>query len=175
MAAMTKKVLMISADNFEDTELLVPKYRLEEVGVQVDLAAPAKADITGKHGYTVTPNLSLDEISDAGGCGYSMLILPGGKAPAALRELPEAIDIVRDFQSAGLPIAAICHGPQLLVTAGGVQGKRMTCYASVAEELKAAGAHYEDAELVEDGQYITSRFPADLPAFDRAIVARLGV
>ncbi|WP_027186127.1 type 1 glutamine amidotransferase domain-containing protein [Desulfovibrio inopinatus] len=170
---MNNKALIVSADGFEDSELLYPYYRLREAGFEVDIAAPAKGSITGKKGYEVQANLALSDVDTAGSCGYKALVLPGGKAPAALREMKEAIDIVTDFASSGIPIAAICHGPQLLVSARLLAGKKATCYASVAEELKGAGALYEDSEVVVDHTLITSRKPDDLPAFSRELMKQI--
>jgi protease I len=169
-----KKALIISADHFEDSELLYPLYRLQEAGFQVDVAAPTAGTITGKHNYTVTANLAVDAVESAGSCGYSLLVLPGGKAPAALRGIAKVIDIVNDFASSGIPMAAICHGPQILVTARLLRGKRATCYTTVADELREAGALYEDAPVVVDGNLITSRIPADLPHFMREVMKKVG-
>jgi len=169
-----KKALIVSADHFEDSELLYPLYRLREAGFQVDVAAPEAGAITGKHGYVVTANLGLAAVESAGSCGYSLLVLPGGKAPAALRSLPKVMDIATDFASSGIPIAAICHGPQILVTARLLRGRRATCYKTVAEELKEAGALYEDAPVVVDGNLITSRVPDDLPDFMREVLKKVG-
>ena len=169
-----KKALLISADNFEDSELLYPLYRLREAGFHVDIAAPAAGTITGKHGYAVTANLAVDAVESAGSCGYTLLVLPGGKAPATLRTLPKVIDIVTDFASSGIPTAAICHGPQLLVTARLLRGKHATCYKTVADELREAGALYEDAPVVVDGPLITSRIPDDLPDFMREVMKMVG-
>jgi len=169
-----KKALIISADGFEDSELLYPLYRLREAGFHVDVAAPAAGTITGKHGYAVTANLGVDAVESAGSCGYSLLVLPGGKAPAALRAIPKVIDIATDFASSGIPTAAICHGPQILVTARLLRGRHATCYKTVADELKEAGAIYEDTSVVVDGQLITSRMPDDLPDFMREVMKKVG-
>lgn len=169
-----KKALIISADQFEDTELLYPLYRLREAGFSVDVAAPAAGTITGKHGYTVAANLGVDDVASAGSCGYGLLVLPGGKAPATLRTIPKVIDIVTDFASSGIPMAAICHGPQLLVTARLLRGRHATCYTSVAEELKEAGAIYADEPVVVDGRLVTSRVPGDLPDFMREVMKLVG-
>lgn len=169
------KALIITADGFEDSELLVPMYRLQEAGFSVDVAAPAKGTVTGKQGYEVEANLSLDKIESAEGCGYKILVIPGGKAPAKLREIPKALDIARDFAAAGLPIAAICHGPQVLISAGLLRGRKATCYKTVREEMVAAGVDYQDVEVVVDGQFVTSRQPSDLPAFNHEIMRLLGV
>jgi len=169
-----KKALIISADAFEDSELLYPLYRLREAGFVVDVAAPVAGAITGKHGYAVAANLAVDAVESAGSCGYALLVLPGGKAPATLRVLPKVIDIVTDFASSGIPMAAICHGPQILVTARLLRGKRATCYKTVAKELKEAGALYEDAPVVVDGRLVTSRIPDDLPDFMREVMKLVG-
>jgi len=95
------------------------------------------------------------------------LVLPDGLAPETVRKEPKAVELVRDFFMTGKAVAAICHGPQILITAGLLKGRRATCYRTVAVELKAAGALYEDKEVVVDGNLITSRRPSDLPAFMR--------
>ena len=158
------KILIISADNFEDSELLVPYYRLKEEGARVDIASMKHGKITGKHGYEVEVNLSLDEVEPD---SYDALVLPGGKAPEAVRRSQRALDIARRFFENNKPVAAICHGPQTLITAGLMKGRRATCYKSVADEMKLAGATYEDREVVVDGNLVTSRMPQDLPAFMR--------
>lgn len=164
------KALILSADQFEDSELLVPLYRLQEAGYAVEVAAPNLGRITGKHAYEVKVDKTFAEIDPA---GYALLVLPGGKAPAAIRELPQVAAIARAFMTAGKPVAAICHGPQILISAGLLAGRTATCYRSVAEELQAAGARYLDQEVVVDGSLVTSRHPADLPAFMRALMKLL--
>ena len=158
------KALIISADNFEDTELLVPYYRLKEAGVEVTVASLSRKAIKGKHGIEVAVDKTLDEINPD---DYAILVLPGGKAPAVVRKEPKALEIARSFFARSKPVAAICHGPQILISAGLMQGRRATCYKSVADELKKAGALYEDREVVVDANLVTSREPADLPAFMR--------
>ncbi len=160
-------ILIMTAHGFEDTELLCPYYRFREEGFEVSVCAPEWGEVRGKHGYTVTANLA---ISEAKAEAYRLLYLPGGKAPAELRLLPEALELVRAFHQQGKPIAAICHGPQVLLSAGILQGKRATCYPKIARELEAAGVHYVDDEVVIDGNLITSRRPADLPAFMKALI-----
>lgn len=161
------KALIISADNFEDTELLVPYYRLKEDGIDVDIASIKKGKIKGKHGYEIEANKALNEVNPS---YYDILILPGGKAPEAIRKEKEAHDIARHFFEKNKPVAAICHGPQTLISAGLLKGRRATCYKTVADELKASGAIYEDREVVVDGNLITSRQPSDLPAFIKEIM-----
>lgn len=161
------KTLFISADNFEDTELLVPYYRLKEEGFDVDVASIRKGKIKGKHGYEVEADKSLKEIDPA---NYDLLVLPGGKAPEMIRKEKEALDIAAHFFKSNKPVAAICHGPQTLISAGLLKGIHATCYKSVAEEMKEAGALYEDKEVVVDGNLVTSRQPSDLPAFMREMM-----
>ena len=165
------KALIISADKFEDSELLVPYYRLKEAGVEVTVASMRREIITGLHGYEVTVNKTLAEINPD---DYAILVLPGGKAPAVVRKEEKALEIARSFFAGDKPVAAICHGPQILISAGLLRGRRATCYRSMADELIAAGADYEDREVVVDGNLVTSRHPADFPAFLREIMRLLG-
>lgn len=164
------KVLIISADNFEDTELLVPYYRFREEGIVVEIASMKKGKIKGKHGYEVEVDKVLKEVDPA---GYDLLFLPGGKAPEAVRKEKEALEIARHFFRDNKPVSAICHGPQTLISAGLLKGRRATCYKSVAPEMKEAGALYEDSEVVVDGNLVTSREPADLPALLRETMKKL--
>ncbi len=164
------KALIISADNFEDTELLVPFYRLIEEGIKVDVASIKKDKIKGKHGYIVEVTKLVDDINPD---EYEILILPGGKAPSILRENKKVIEITKYFMYKNKPVAAICHGPQILISAGEIKGKHATCYKTVKQEIIEAGAIYEDKEVVVDGNLITSRQPSDLPYFIREIVKKL--
>ena len=164
------KALIISANNFEDSELLVPYYRLKEAGVEVAVASLSRGAITGEHGYEVAVDKTLDEVNPD---DYAILVLPGGKAPALVRKEPKALEIARSFFARGKPVAAICHGPQILISSDLLQGRRATCYRSVADELKEAGALYEDREVVVDANLVTSRQPADLPAFMRETMKQL--
>ena len=161
------KALIISADNFEDTELLVPYYRLKEEGIEVDVASIKKGTIKGKHGYEVQADKALKEVDPS---DYSILILPGGKAPETVRKDKNAVEIAKHFFQKNKPVSAICHGPQTLITAGLMTGRHATSYKSVAQEMKDSGALYEDKEVVVDGNLITSRQPSDLPAFMREIM-----
>ncbi len=164
------KALIISADNFEDLELFLPLYRLQEEGVEVHLASVRRGVITGKHGYEAKVDMTLDEVVPD---SYDALVLPGGKAPEAVRKQKRALEIVADFFKSGKTVAAICHGPQILITAGLLRGRQATCSRSVAEELKNAGALYEDREVVVDGNLVTSRQPSDLASFMRETLRSL--
>ena len=166
------KALIMSADNFEDSELLVPYYRLKEAGIEVTVASLGRGAIKGKHGYEVAVDKTLDDVNAD---DYAILVLPGGAAPAVVRKEAKALEIARTFFALEKPVAAICHGPQILISAGLLQGRRATCYKSVADELKGAGALYEDREVVVDGKLVTSRQPADLPAFMRETMKQIGL
>lgn len=165
-----KSILIISADKFEDTELLVPYYRLKEAGYEVTVASIRKGKIVGKHGYEVK---ATEAVSDVDPAGFDALVLPGGKAPAVLREHREVLDTARQFMKSGKPVAAICHGPQVLISAGVLGGRRATSYESVKAEMEAAEVRYEDREVVVDKNLVTSRKPSDLPSFMREFMKKL--
>ncbi|MCK5274383.1 MAG: type 1 glutamine amidotransferase [Alphaproteobacteria bacterium] len=166
------RALIISSDRFEDSELAQPLRQLQAKGVEVDIAAPKKGLITGKHGHKVSVGLALDAVRPE---DYGLLLLPGGKAPASLRKDPEAVAIARHFLQADKPVAAICHGPQVLIATGLLAGRTATCYRDMRQELEAAGVEYLDREVVVDDNLITSRQPADIPAFMRAIFGIMGL
>jgi protease I len=169
---MTKRVLIVSADDFEDSELIEPLTRLKGAGADVAVAAPAAGEITGKHGKKVTADLALSDVASE---DYDVLVLPGGRAPAALRQNHEALTIASAFMKTGRPVAAICHGPQILASARLLSGRRATSYRSVRPEVEAAGARYEDQEVVVDRNLITSRQPSDIPAFISEILKVAGL
>lgn len=154
-----QKVLIITGDNVEDTEFFYPYYRLTEEGYEVDVATENGGSFEGKHGLGLKESRTVDEINAA---DYALLYLPGGKAPASLRENEEVLEIVRAFQKANKPIAAICHGPQILAAADVIKGKRIAGWPEIQSELEDAGAIFVDEALVIDGQFITARMPGDL-------------
>jgi protease I len=170
------RVIVLTADKFEDFELFVPYFRLMEEGVAVDVAAPAKETITGENGYLFeNVDLTIDEV-DPG--LYDLLFIPGGHphgAPTTVRNNKHAQEIARAFFTADKPVAAICHGPYLLVSADLVAGRRLTSFwgDGVPEEIRAAGGIYVDEDVVVDGNLITSRWPMDLPAFMREVMRTL--
>lgn len=166
------RALLISSDLFQDAELTEPLHQLQAKGVAVDIAAPQPGVITGMRGSQVEAGLSLDAVQPA---HYDLLLLPGGKAPASLQHNPQAVAIGRYFLEHDKPLAAICHGPQILLPTGLLAGRSATCYRDMAMELQAAGVNYHDREVVVDGNLITSRQPADIPAFVRAIFIALGL
>lgn len=168
------KILMIATDGFEESELLEPRAQLDAVGASVTLASNKKEPIQGvrhdlEKAATITPDLTLDQVNPG---DYHALVLPGGVAnPDKMRLEPKAIEIVRSFMESGKLVAAICHGPWLLVEADVVKGRTVTSWPSVRTDLKNAGANVVDQEVAEDGNLITSRKPDDIPAFIEAIKA----
>ena len=166
------RALIVSADLFEDSELIEPLRQLEAKGVKVDIAAPQAGAITGKHGSQVQASLALAAVRPE---DYDLLIIPGGKAPTRLRDIPQAVAIARRFLQANKPTAAICHGPQLLIATGLLSGRKVTSYHAVAPECEATGAIYRDRAVVVDGNVITSRQPGDIPAFMAAIFEAIGL
>ncbi len=163
------KAIILTADKFEDFELYFPFFRLLEEGLEVDIAAPAKGHIEGEHGYDLEVEKSFDEIHPA---EYDILLIPGGSpngAPSVVRKDSKAQAIAKAFFSANKPVCAICHGPWLLASSDVLKGRHLTgyWYDGVPEDIKKAGGLYQDAEVVVDGNLVTSRFPGDLPAFMR--------
>ncbi|NLE28741.1 MAG: type 1 glutamine amidotransferase [Phycisphaerae bacterium] len=168
------KALILTADGFEDMELFYPLYRMKEENIDVDIAGSIKGEVFGKHGYRVEANLTFAQVNPD---QYDLLILPGGKGPEKVRLDTDALKITKTMMESCKVIAAICHASQILISAGLVKDKQMTCWQGVRDDLKAAGAHYLDREVVIDGNLITSRMPDDLPAFCRTIfsVLKIGV
>lgn len=165
-------VIMLTADKVEDLEFFYPYYRLVEEGIRVDVATPDGGAFKGKNGYELKETLKIEGLSPE---AYHMLIIPGGKAPEALKSSPAAIDFVRVFSATGKPIAAICHGPQLLAAASVIKGETLSGYPEIKNEIEAAGASYAAAPALQSGKFITGRWPADLPAFTKAVMDQLKV
>ncbi len=157
----TGRIAILTADRVEDVEFFYPYYRFTEAGYDVDVLAPGGAEVTGYKGLAL--RTGVQPIDGARAADYDALFIPGGLAPSELRELPAAIDFVSDFAATGRLIGAVCHGPQVLISAGLVDGRRMTSWKDVAPEVRAAGAEYVDEPVVEDGQFITARKPGDMP------------
>ncbi len=171
-ASLDIRAVILTADKFEDMELFVPYFRLLEEGAHVDIAAPTMDEIGGEHGYRIQPDCA---IADVDASRYDLLIIPGGfpdGAPAAVREIPHAQSIARSFMEGDKPVASICHGPWLLAAAGVVRGRSLTSYwhDGVPEDIKAAGGNWEDEPVVVDRNLVTSRWPADIPAFTDAMM-----
>jgi protease I len=171
-----KRVAILAADGFEQSELLVPKQRLEEAGAAVDVISLKAGEIWGwKDGDWGDP-IEVDRTIDAVRIDeYDALVIPGGVLnPDLLRRDEDAVQLVRDFYDSKKPLAAICHAPWVLVEAGIAKGLRMTSFSSMATDVKNAGATWVDKEVVVDQGLITSRNPGDLEAFSAKIIEELG-
>jgi protease I len=167
-----KRVAILATDGFEESELFSPRFALLAAGADVDVISPKRDKIRAwKHkdwGKSVAVDVRLEE-ADAG--EYDALVVPGGvMSPDHLREDQRAVEFVRSFFDSGKPIAAICHGPQLLIEAGVVDGLTVTSYSSIRTDLENAGAHWVDEEVVVDRSLVTSRSPEDLPAFNDVMI-----
>lgn len=171
-----KRVAILATDGFEQVELTEPRKALDQAGAQTEVISPKDGEIKGwkvkEWGDTVKVDKTL---ANARPEDYDALVLPGGVMnPDHLRMEPAAADFVRNFVAGGKPVAAICHGPWTLVEAGVVRGKTMTSWPSLKTDLRNAGAQWVDQEVCTDGQFITSRKPDDIPAFNKAIIEAIG-
>ncbi len=174
---MAEKILIIAGPEFEDVELLYPYYRLLEEGFKVDVMShPRYGDtLKGKHGYSVRISVKP---GDARVEDYKALVLPGGRGPERIRVFPEIVGMVREFVESGKPVAAICHGPQLLVSASIgrpelLRGRRVTSVPTIKDDLLAAGAEWVDQPVVVDGNLVTARIPPDIPQWMKAFLEKL--
>jgi len=167
------RIAMPLAEGFEDSEFSVPYERLTDAGHDVVVIGnEGGAKVEGKRGESSAEvEATADELRAE---EFDALVIPGGQSPDHLRTNAELVAFVRRFWETGRPVAAVCHGPQLLIEADVVRGKTLTSWPSVRKDLENAGAHWVDREVVEDGSLITSRKPEDLDAFCRALEAKLG-
>ena len=161
------RAAILAGPEFEDLELFYPYYRLKEEGIEVHVIAPEKKPYYGKHGLEVKPDKSILEANPK---DYNILVIPGGWAPDRLRRDPRVVEFVREVALNNAIIATICHGPQLLISAKLLHGRKLTCVSAIKDDVVNAGAIYVDQPLVVDGNLISSRFPADLPHFGRGII-----
>ena len=155
MSAPARRAAVIIAENFEDSEATSPIEALQEAGVEVSVIGTKTGTVTGKKGATVE----------------ALATIPGGGAPENLRIDDEAVEFTRRFVESGKPVASICHGPQLLISAKVLSGRTVTAVNKIRDDIVNAGATYVDAQVHVDGNLISSRTPDDLPAFNEAIVA----
>ena len=159
------KIAILVENGFEDIELLYPYYRFQEAGYRVEVVGPEAGVVySGKKGGSIKSNLTPEDV-DLG--EYAAVIVPGGWAPDRMRTKPGIVQLVRDANSKGLVIAAICHAAQLLVEADILRGRKLTCVRSVSTDVKNAGGEYLNQEVVVDGNLVTSRTPPDMPAWCR--------
>lgn len=167
------RVAILVTDDFEQSEMVKPREALEEAGAKTALIAPRPGKVQGvKHDVradTFKVDMTLDQ---AGPDEFDAVLLPGGALNAdALRVNKKAQDFVRAIDQAGKPIAVICHGPWLLVSAGLVKGRTMTSYHSIQDDIRNAGASWVNKEVVRDRNWVSSRQPFDIPAFNREIIS----
>ncbi|WP_338601941.1 type 1 glutamine amidotransferase domain-containing protein [Sulfolobus tengchongensis] len=166
-----KKVLFLVGEEFEDIELLYPFYRVMEEGFKPVIAwKEANSKVTGKHGYTVVSDISFKDVRPE---DYVALVIPGGRGPEHIRTLEEVKNITRKFFELKKPVAAICHGPQILISANLVKGRKLTSVASIKDDVIAAGGMYIDDSVVVDENLISSRVPSDLPQFASTLIKAL--
>jgi protease I len=168
--------MILATDGFEQSELMKPRENLEKAGIETTIVSLEEGEIKGwdqkDWGKSVKVDMTVD---DANADDFDALLLPGGQMnPDILRMNDAAIELIKNFDEAGKPIAAICHAPWLLVEANIVDGKTVTSWPSVRTDLTNAGADVVDREVVIDGNLITSRKPEDIPAFSKALIEKLG-
>ena len=164
------KVAILVENLFDEREFVYPYYRLQEEGYDVVVLAPRSGTYKGKSGLEVKADAAIGDVSPDDFMG---LVIPGGYAPDRLRRYPEVLDFVRRINEAGKPIAAICHAGWVLISAGILKGRRVTGFFAIKDDLVNAGAIYEDAPVVVDGNLITSRHPGDLKVWMKEYIKHL--
>lgn len=172
---MKKTIAILATDGFEESELKSPMEAMEKEGFTVHIVSPEKKSIKawadGNWGKEYDVDKTLDEVDSR---DYNALVLPGGVInPDKLRRNNKALKFVKDFFDAKKPVAAICHGPQTLISAGVVKGRKMTSFPSIKDDLINAGANWVDMEVVVDEGFVTSRNPDDLPAFNAKLIEEI--
>lgn len=173
MSLKGKKIAILVESDFEDEELTSPLQAMKEAGADVTIVGDKSgAKYRGKrHRAEIVSDAAVDEVNPL---DFDAVIVPGGYAPDKMRLHQPMIDLVKQAYENERLIAAVCHGPQLLISADIVRGKRMTSWPSVAVDLKNAGAEWVDEGVVKDGNLITSRKPSDLPSFNKAVIDFFG-
>lgn len=165
------RVAILAEDLYEEVELWYPYYRLKEAGATVTIIGTGRAaTFNGKHGLPVTVDRSIDDVSPD---DFDAVVIPGGFAPDLMRRKPSMVELVRALGASGKPVSAICHGASMLISARLVRGRNLTCFFSIKDDIVEAGGNFIDAEVVRDGNVITSRVPADLPAFMPEVIATI--
>lgn len=171
-----KKVAVLTENGFEEVELTGPVAVLEQAGVQVHIVSPQTGSVRAWNHDRWSVELPVDKaLSETSPEDYDMLLLPGGVMnPDTLRQNKEAVAFAQHFLEQGKPLAAICHGPQLLIETGMLDGRQMTSYPSIRTDLVNAGVNWVDKEVVVDNGLVTSRSPDDLDAFNKKMMEELG-
>jgi protease I len=171
MELVDARVAVLAENNYQDLELWYPLLRLREAGAQVQVVGMSDVDTyRSEHGYPIRVDVVADAVSPA---DFDAVIIPGGYAPDLIRRRQPMLDLVRGVFQAGGIIAFICHAAWVPISAGIIGGKRVTSVSSIRDDVVNAGGHWQDQEVVQDGNLISSRGPRDLPAFCRAIIAAL--
>ena len=171
-----RRVAILTEEGFEQVELTSPKQALEEAGAKVDVVSPKAGKIMAWDKTNWGIEINVDKLlNDVSPDDYDALVLPGGVLnPDKLRQNKEAVAFVSAFLDEGKPVAAICHGPQMLIETGMIGGRTLTSYPSLETDLKNAGAHWIDQEVVVDNGLITSRRPDDLEVFNQKAIEEIG-
>jgi protease I len=168
MELQGKRAAVLVEQMYQEMEVWYPVYRLREAGCKVTLVGPeAGATYPSKLGYPVKSDKAARDVSAA---DFDLLVIPGGYSPDYMRRCEPMIRLVSTMAEQGKPVAAICHGPWLLCSTQALKGRKATCFFAIKDDLINAGATYIDAEVIRDGNLITSRKPDDLPAFMQAII-----
>lgn len=167
-----KKIAILTEDGFEEVELTSPREALINAGAEVFIVSPKSNHVKAKSGDDWSKEYKVDiPLSEAGVSEFDALVLPGGVInPDKLRTNKEAVKFIQTFFKDNKPVAAICHGPQLLINADTIRNKKITSVKAIEVDLKNAGAVWEDKEVVVDGNLVTSRTPEDLPAFNQSTI-----
>ncbi len=166
-----RRIAMLIEDAFEDSELVGPRDLLRDEGAEVIVVGPkANVQYAGKKGLHLTADIGAGAANVR---DFDAIVIPGGYAPDKMRMRHAMVDLVRDAVQAGKPVAAICHGPQVLISADVLRGRTLTCWPSIAVDVKNAGGLYVDRPVVDDNNLITSRKPDDIPQFTEAIIRAL--
>jgi len=164
------RAVIILAQGADDAEFIYPYYRLQEAGFAVDVATKGKMNVTSKHGLPISATVDAEQIQET---DYDLVVVPGGyESPDRVRQIRNVLQFLRDFNAKGKLIASICHGPWVLISAGIVKGRKMTCYIGCKDDLINAGAEYIDAPVVVDGSIVTSPHYRDNAAWMKEALAQ---
>lgn len=167
------RIAILATDGFEESELMLPRAALEASGAKAVIISPEDDQIQGMKHHDKSKKADVDlPLADADSGDYDAVLLPGGMLNAdALRAEKAAQEFVREIDRARKPIAVICHGPWLLVSAGLVRGRTLTSYHTIQDDIRNAGGNWKDQEVVRDANWVSSRQPSDIPAFNREMLA----
>lgn len=170
------RVAILVTDDFEEVELTEPKKALDQAGAKTTIISPKPGQVQGMNHDVKADSFKVDMTLDqANPANFDAVLLPGGAINADnLRVIPKAQEFVRQINSANKPIAVICHGPWLLVSAGLTRGRTLTSYHTIQYDIRNAGGNWQDQEMIRDGNWVSSRQPKDIPAFNRAMLELFG-